>query len=171
MKSKYRTPRVGTRFGKLCVTDSTVRVIKEHRHVTCCCACGTKKFIVRIERLYSGGAETCGCGSHPSKTGHAAADSRTYRSYQHMLRRVKTHKDYRNVRIAARWMGPHGFETFLAEMGPRPEGMTLGRILDGKLYSRDTAEWQTRAEQGANRRGRSAQKRFSAHYGHRTIRL
>jgi hypothetical protein len=75
-----------------------------------------------------------------------------------MIHRVKAHKSYTHVRICKSWIGKHGFETFLAEMGERPAGTSLGRILDGDLYSRATAEWQTRAEQGAQRQGRTAMK-------------
>jgi hypothetical protein len=167
---KTRTPRIGMRFGKLRVVGS-IFVRKEHRCVRCNCDCGKKNYSVRVERLYSGNTLTCGCGRWPAKTGHAALNSPTYRSYGHMIQRVKSHKDYRNVRITPRWLGPFGFEHFLEDMGPRPAHMTLGRILDGKLYSKKTAEWQTLQTQGANRRGRTAQKRFSAAYGHKMVKI
>jgi hypothetical protein len=169
-KNVSRRPKIGTRFGKLSVVG-LMFVRKEHRMVFCDCDCGTKNYPIRVERLYSGNTETCGCGRWPAKTGHAAQNSRTYRSYQHMLRRVQSHPGYTHVRIAPHWLGPHGFENFLADLGPRPAGMTLGRILDGDLYSKETAEWQSLKEQGANRRGRSAQKRFSEFYGHKMVRV
>ena len=166
-----RVPRIGVRFGKLTVTDNLPRSVHEHRCIICLCDCGTKKVIVRIERLYSGNSETCGCGSHPSKHGHAATNSRTYQSYLHMLRRVEHHKSYKHVRTTPRWLGPHGFENFLADMGIRPPHKSLGRILDGSLYSKETAEWQSRKEQGAQRKARTAMKRFAAVYGHRVVKL
>jgi len=47
----------------------------------------------------------------------------------------------KGVRVCDRWNHNTGgsFENFLADMGPRPEGMTLGRILDmGNLTERAT---------------------------------
>ena len=167
---KLRAPRIGTRFGKLTVIGH-VFSRNDHRTINCKCDCGTKNIHIRIERLYSGNTESCGCGRWPAKTGHAALNSPTYRSYQHMLMRVQHHPGYTHVRITPRWRGPHGFENFLADLGPRPKGKTLGRILDGKLYSKETAEWQTRGEQGAHMRGRTAARKFAEHYGHKTMKL
>jgi hypothetical protein len=168
-KNVFRKPRIGQRFGRLTVTDSAVRAIKGHRCVICRCECGTKNFTVRIERLYSGGAKTCGCSR--AKTGHAAENSPTYASYRHMVQRVAHHKSYQHVRITPRWLGKHGFENVLEDLGPRPAGTSLGRILDGDLYSRETASWQTSKIQGLHRRGKSGLKRFSAVYGHRRVKV
>lgn len=44
------------------------------------------------------------------------------------------------------------FENFLADMGSRPEGTTLGRFGDIGNYEPGNCEWQTPKQQGAEQR-------------------
>ena len=59
-------------------------------------------------------------------------------------------------KVCERWRGEHGFENFLADMGERPEGTTLSRYLDSGNYEPGNVEWATWAQQGAERRGKTA---------------
>ena len=59
----------------------------------------------------------------------------------------------KGVRVTRRW---HKFENFLSDMGPRPEGKTLGRFLDRGNYSSRNCRWMDRAEQGLNMRNNHA---------------
>lgn len=43
------------------------------------------------------------------------------------------------------------FENFLADMGERPDGKTLDRINNAKVYSKETCRWATPKEQVAHR--------------------
>jgi len=43
----------------------------------------------------------------------------------------------------------HKFENFLADMGERLEGMTLGRYLDSGDYKPGNVRWQTKTQQVA----------------------
>lgn len=63
----------------------------------------------------------------------------------------KRYKDYggRGIKVCKQW---DSFKTFEADMGPRPEGYTLGRIDNNGDYEPNNCEWQTRATQSANRR-------------------
>jgi hypothetical protein len=57
------------------------------------------------------------------------------------------------VAIAREWMT---FEGFLASMGERPEGTSLGRILDMGNYEKSNAFWQTLPEQKLAQRNKRA---------------
>ena len=48
-----------------------------------------------------------------------------------------------------RWLE---FSPFLADMGERPEGMTIDRIDGDKGYSKANCRWATQKDQIANRR-------------------
>jgi phage shock protein PspC (stress-responsive transcriptional regulator) len=55
----------------------------------------------------------------------------------------------RGIGVDPRWLD---FETFLADMGPRPGGYTLERLDNEKGYSPDNCEWATRRDQNRNKR-------------------
>ena len=84
-----------------------------------------------------------------SKTG-------TYNSYQMMRQRCNNpnHIAFERygaagITVCKEW--DESFEAFLRDMGPRPEGKTLGRI-DGKgNYEPGNCEWQTDKEQANNK--------------------
>lgn len=48
------------------------------------------------------------------------------------------------------------FENFLADMGERPEGLTLDRVDNDLGYSVDNCRWADAQTQSANRRPRAA---------------
>src|SRR5208282_6263374 len=51
------------------------------------------------------------------------------------------------VTICSRWLGADGHLNFLADMGERPEGTTLGRLGDVGNYEPNNCKWMTKAEQ------------------------
>ncbi len=55
---------------------------------------------------------------------------------------------YRGLGYDPRWAS---FENFYADMGDRPEGMTLERRDNARGYSKDNCRWATRADQVRNR--------------------
>jgi hypothetical protein len=59
----------------------------------------------------------------------------------------------RGITVCDRWNDPKtGFESFVMDMGNRPEGMTLDRIDPDGNYEPDNCRWATDEIQRQNRR-------------------
>lgn len=90
-----------------------------------------------------------------------------YETWRAMVKRCnyKKHPHYdnyggRGIKVCDRWLGPDGFDNFLEDMGPRPEGKhpsgrpiyTLDRInVDGD-YCKENCRWANPHEQRNNTR-------------------
>jgi hypothetical protein len=107
----------------------------------------------RIGRLDRSKPHGPGNSAWVPKHGHktSGGESRTYRSWKKMLTRCYNprHIGYKHygasgVSVCDRW---RDFRNFLADMGPRPTGTTLGRILDMGDYEPGNVFYMTTAEQ------------------------
>ncbi len=156
-------------FNRLTVRELAAKPWKDTRSEwICLCQCG-KETRVKGNFLVSGKTQSCGClRSEPSAVlprtggkvihGHAGGGkSPTYRSWEAMKRRclnpkANTYKYYgaRGISIDPRWID--SFETFLREMGERPEGMTLDRLDNEAGYSKSNCVWSTPAQQMSHTR-------------------
>jgi hypothetical protein len=87
---------------------------------------------------------------------HGMHGSPTYEAWKAMLQRCRNPnyhhwRDYggRGITVCERWLT---FANFLADMGKRPEGRSLGRIDNNKGYSPNNCRWETREQQMNNTR-------------------
>jgi hypothetical protein len=87
---------------------------------------------------------------------HRASKDPLFLSWCEMRARCgnPNHRDYpsyggRGITVCARW---NEFAYFLADMGERPQGHSLGRIDNDRGYSPDNCRWESREQQNNNRR-------------------
>lgn len=159
---------IGQKFGRLVVTAEAVPTRKPNgkpvRKYLCQCDCGGMT-VTSPDKLRSGHSQSCGCLQTESrfngalKHGHSRNRtlSPTYRSWSNMIQRCtnsnnKCYEDYggRGIRVCDRWLK---FENFLADMGAKPEGMTLDRYPDNDgNYEPGNCRWATREQQTNNQR-------------------
>jgi hypothetical protein len=97
--------------------------------------------------------------------GHNQRGNRTatYNSWVDMKKRCSNpkHKNYadyggRGISVCEAWS--NSFASFLADMGERPDGLTLDRIDNSKGYEPGNCRWATRVAQARNRRVRKDSK-------------
>jgi hypothetical protein len=92
-----------------------------------------------------------------SKHGGFSNHKATYQSWQDMKQRClnprsRQYPNYggRGITICSSWLA--SFEHFIADMGPKPEGLSLDRIDNDRGYEPENCRWASRWEQNANQR-------------------
>lgn len=88
---------------------------------------------------------------HTRKGPNGPIVSPTYKTWQSMKYRCQAKKGYadRGITYDPRW---EDFAVFLADMGERPDGLTLDRIDNDGDYGPDNCRWATRSQQQRNKR-------------------
>lgn len=146
---------VGRKFGRW-----TVVGFPSKGRMACVCECGTKRSPL-VHDVTRGASRSCGCLQREmtgdSCRSHGMSRTIAYLAWASMLSRcynknVANYKNYggRGITVCRRW---HKFENFYADMGERPNGMTLHRINNDGNYTKKNCEWATRSTQNRNRRG------------------
>lgn len=155
---------VGQRFGELTMRSVPTRDDKKRLRACAKCSCGVEKTVDFLHvfrgRIVSCGhlktekfvamATTHGESRHGNLTG-------TYQSWRAAKGRCEDPNNAyyakyggRGIKMCARWR--KSFENFRADMGARPDGMTLDRYPDnGGNYEPGNCRWATRKQQSANR--------------------
>lgn len=125
----------------------------------CECICG-KKSVVHAMALKSGNTKGCGCSyrkrTAERMTTHGKSHSPEYNSWSNMRKRCLNPRyrffyNYggRGIAICERW---NSFESFLADMGSRPKGLSLERKDNSGNYTPENCVWASNKEQSMNTR-------------------
>lgn len=157
----------GVRIGALTVITKTHKTLSSGRKMpgwSLKCDCG-KIVVAMTVNLTAGKHLSCGCQRGERIAAHYPGDTKKpeYRVYRQMLDRcyLTTAPNFqwyggKGVTVCYRWRNGTneltGFQAFMADMGPRPEGLTIERDNPFGDYEPDNCRWATWAEQGKNRR-------------------
>ena len=152
----------GERFGRLVVIKRVMPSSKDG-YAMWLCQCDCKKMkIIKGGSLRSGDTNSCGCLHIERFLTHGEGSqkhglSREFMIWQGMKARcinpnTESYKYYgaRGITVCDSWID--SYETFLADMGRCPKGMTINRLNNFKDYSPSNCKWSTWKEQQCNRR-------------------
>jgi hypothetical protein len=163
--------QLGQRFGCGVVIDPEIRISAASRPggiraARLLCDCG-KSYEAAIKTLHDGRIISCGCSSRDrivkhnvDIATHKLSGHPLYKTWLNILSRCenptnRSYADYggRGIKICLEWHNVRVFIAWMdANLGPRPDGMTLDRIDNDRGYEPDNLRWATRAVQNANRR-------------------
>lgn len=148
--------KIGEVYGKLTVIGEPIS--KNGLKYPVQCSCGSSPYTINITQLkykgkINGGCKLCTTWSRTH--GHGSSRNPTYSKYQAMKQRCTNpkHKGWdryggRGIKVCDRWL--ESFESFLADMGESPAGMSIERIETDGNYEPGNCKWATDQEQAEN---------------------
>lgn len=150
----------GRRFGRLTVICRAKNSKHRKARWQCFCDCKNKKIVLSSD-LVNGSTSSCGCLARELSVKrssiHGMCGTPTYNSWRAAKERCtnKNNKHYdiygaRGIVMCDYWSS--SFAAFYADMGDRPEGMTLDRINNDGNYEPFNCRWATHEEQVHNSR-------------------
>ena len=147
-------PVVGTR---LVYCHDLPKTNPKRRRAEFRCTCG-RHIEADVNYVRFLNVTSCGCyktellTAKNTKHGAATRETKTgaYRSFTAMHQRVKVNPLYKARQVCERWSGEDGFRNFLADMGERPEGLSIERKDNQKGYSPDNCIWADKVTQATN---------------------
>lgn len=143
------------KVGGLFVFKNTGKQNSKKEYIWLCrCDCGaiTERSSGKLRRGVKDSRHMT-CATKCRNTTHNASKTKTYKTWDSMKWRCNSdHKNYggRGVSICKEWA--ESYEAFLADMGERPEGMTLDRIDPEGDYEPSNCRWADSYTQNTNRR-------------------
>lgn len=153
----------GERFGRLVAVAFAGVGHNGSSQWECLCDCG-QTTITSVKYLRSGETTSCGCRRQEILASrgkdswrHGGSKTPLYMVWANMIARCERESSthYRNyggrgIKVCPRWR--KSFAAFAADMGPRPDGLTLDRIDTNGNYEPSNCRWATPKEQVANTR-------------------
>lgn len=143
--------KIGLKFGKLLVTDKTVRKGKRNElYYLCECDCGKTKFIAN-KHLKNGGTISCGCMR--GKPSHRMSNTRLHNIWLTMRARCNNTNDKyygaKGIKVCDEWNEFVNFMNWSLNNGYK-DNLEIERININKGYEPSNCKWITRKEQMQN---------------------